>query len=81
MATGEELPTASFVFGPDTGEPPAETPPLVEIAVSEATAAAIGVAVGDELVGSVDPTDPLVPGTPDQPLRARFERDRHLRDR
>ena len=61
------------MFGPDTGEPPPETPPLVEIAVSEATAAAIGVGVGGELVGSVDPTDPLVPGTPDQPLRARFE--------
>ena len=73
VATGEQLPTASFVFGQDTGEPPPETPPLVEIAVSEATAAAIGVGVGGELVGSVDPTDPLVPGTPDQPLRARFE--------
>ena len=72
-ATGEAFPTASFAFVPDTGLPPAETPPLVEISVSEATAAAIGVAVGDELVGSVDPTDPLVPGTPDQPLTARFE--------
>jgi putative ABC transport system permease protein len=72
VETGEELPAASFVFGPGNPEPPPETPPLVEIAVSEATAAATGVMVGDELVGSVDQTDPLVPGALDRPLAARL---------
>jgi putative ABC transport system permease protein len=73
QATGEPLPPASFVFGPGEGEPPPEEPPRIEIALSEQTAAAIGVQVDDELVGSIDVTDPLVPGTLNYPLEARLQ--------
>jgi putative ABC transport system permease protein len=72
-ATGEELPPASFVFGPDEGAGPPEVPPRVEIALSERTANAILVSPGDVLQGSIDETDPLVPGALNYPLAAQLE--------
>jgi putative ABC transport system permease protein len=72
-ATGEELPAASFVFGSGEGVGPPDVPPRVEIALSEQTAAAIGVDVGDLLAGSVDEQDPLMPGTLNYPLQADLE--------
>ena len=71
--TGEELPSASFVFGAGEGVGPPEVPPRVEIALSERTAEAILVEVGDVLQGSIDETDPLVPGALNYPLMAQLE--------
>jgi len=73
QATGEELPAASFVFGSGDGVGPPDVPPRVEIALSERTAATIGVEVGDVLAGSVDEQDPLVPGSLNYPLQAQLE--------
>jgi putative ABC transport system permease protein len=71
--TAEGLPAASFVFGSGEGAGPPDVPPRVEIALSERTAAAIGVEVGDVLAGSVDEEDPLVPGALNYPLEAQLE--------
>ena len=72
-ATGEELPPASFVFGAGEGAGPPEVPPRVEVALSKRTAETILVDVGDVLQGSIDETDPLVPGTLNYPLAAQLE--------
>ena len=72
-ATGEELPPASFVFGPGEGIGPPEVPPRVEIALSRRTAERILVEAGDVLEGSIDETDPLVPGSLNYPLAADLE--------
>jgi putative ABC transport system permease protein len=47
---------------PEPVEPPedAATPPRFELAISEASAAAIGVTTGDVLGALVDPTDPML---------------------
>ena len=63
QSTGEDLPAASFVFGSGEGVGPLDVAPRVEIALSERTAATIGVEVGDILAGSVDEQDPLLPGS------------------
>ena len=70
--TGERLPSAA-PGTPGPGDPPGEGPPRLEIAVSDVTAGAIGVAVGDTLAGTVDETDPLVPQALPRPLEARLE--------
>lgn len=57
-SNGEPLPLASLdaVFGQDPPPLPS-TPPRIEIAVSEATAALIGVDIGATLAGTLDGTD------------------------
>ena len=58
VATGEMLPPAFVDGGGTPSEPPAAT--RIEIAISEATAAEIGVGVGDSLLGVLDGTDPIL---------------------
>lgn len=77
QATGQQLPEAAYGFVPLEPEPgpdePPEEPPLVEIALSEATAQATGVNLGDLLAVTADAGDPRLPGQLGAPLDARFE--------
>lgn len=70
-ATGLPLPTAVFGFLPEELEP-VDTMPVVEIALSEQTAATIGVEVGDRLQVSADSNDGLMPRPLAAPLEAEF---------
>ncbi|HSK52293.1 MAG TPA: FtsX-like permease family protein [Clostridia bacterium] len=71
-ATGERLPGAATEFGPPATEPP-EVPPRIEIAISEATAAESGLAVGQVLESAIDSSDPLLPAALVRPLVAQIE--------
>ena len=71
-STGDALAQASFGLDPSE-EPPPPVPPVFEIAVSEATAAEIGVGVGDVLFGSADGADPLIHRAFQRAPEARFE--------
>ena len=71
-STGDSLAQASFGLDP-AEEPPPPVPPVFEIAVSDATAAEIGVGVGDVLFGSADGADPLIGRAFQRAPEARFE--------
>jgi putative ABC transport system permease protein len=71
-ATGEELPAAYFVGDPPRDEVPVERP-VIEIALSEATAGEIEVEVGDVLQVIADGRDALVRSAFAEPLTAEFE--------
>ncbi|MEX1072993.1 MAG: hypothetical protein WED86_04775, partial [Chloroflexota bacterium] len=71
VSTGEQLPRADIPFAepPPTDEP---VPTRIEIVVSEATAAETGAAVGDELLGTLDGSDPLLRGVLLRPFQVEF---------
>jgi putative ABC transport system permease protein len=71
-STGDHLAQASFGLDP-AEEPPPPVPPVFEIAVSDATAREIGVAVGDVLFGLADGADPLIGRAFQRAPEARFE--------
>jgi putative ABC transport system permease protein len=71
-STGDALAQASFGLDP-AEEPPPPVPPVFEIALSDATAAEIGVGVGDVLLGAADGGDPLIRRTFQRAPEARFE--------
>ncbi|HEX5579048.1 MAG TPA: hypothetical protein VFY43_05210, partial [Candidatus Limnocylindria bacterium] len=71
-STGDSLAEASFGLDP-SDEPPPAVPPVFEVAVSDATAAEIGVEVGDVLFGAADGNDPLIRRTFQRAPEARFE--------
>jgi len=71
-SAGEPLPPTAFGAVSTGSEPPDERP-TIEVAMSQATAGEIGLAVGDELAGRLDETDALVSGTVARPLPVRFE--------
>jgi len=58
-SNGEPLPLATLEFGAEPPPLPA-TPPRIEIAISEATAAEIGADVGTTLDAILDGTDPML---------------------
>ena len=58
-SNGEPLPLATLEFGVEPPPLPA-TPPRVEVAISEATAAEIGADVGTTLETTLDGTDPML---------------------
>ena len=71
-STGDTLAPPSFGLDPSP-DPEQSEPPVFEIAVSEATAAEIGVAVGDVLQAVADDADPLIRRTFLRAPEARFE--------
>ena len=79
VATGEQLPTASFVFGRTRASRRRDTAPRRDRRLG-GTAAEIGVGVGGELDGAVDRSDPLVPG-PGSAAEGSVRGHRHLRHR
>ena len=58
-SNAEALPIATLEFGDEPPPLPA-TPPRIEIAISEATAAEIGADIGTTLGATLDGTDPIV---------------------
>jgi putative ABC transport system permease protein len=60
-SSGEPLPLATLEFGVEPPPLPA-TPPRVEIAISQATAAEIGADVGTTLEATLDGSDPMLGG-------------------
>lgn len=58
-SNGEPLPVATLEFGVEPAPLPA-TPPRVEIAISEATAAEIGADVGTTMEATLDGADPML---------------------
>lgn len=71
-STGDQLPRASFQFGEPQPEPQAERA-RIEIAVSERTAARIGLHVGDVLGATLDGSDPTVRGVLLRRIEAEFD--------
>ncbi|HET6744648.1 MAG TPA: hypothetical protein VFH90_02230, partial [Candidatus Limnocylindria bacterium] len=71
-STGDALSPPSFGINPSPDPEPGELP-VFEIAVSDATAAEIGVAVGDVLLAAVDESDPLIRRSFFRSPEARFE--------
>ena len=70
-STGEVLPAATFGGAP--AEPPPAEPPKLEIAISEETARATGIEVGDLLAVTLDANDPLVGRGLSRPIEVEFE--------
>jgi putative ABC transport system permease protein len=68
----EALPLATLDFGQEPPPLP-QTPPRIEIAVSEATAAEIGVDVGATLEGTLDGADPSLRGFVLRRINAEFQ--------
>lgn len=71
-AHGTPLPPPDFGFIPEDYEPP-DSLPRFDIAISDATAAASGIALGDLLVVNADGTDPMLPQAFAVPLPAELE--------
>lgn len=71
-STGDALSPPSFALDPSPDPEPGEVP-VFEIAVSEETAAEVGVAVGDVLRVAADGADPLIRRTFQRAPEAHFE--------
>jgi putative ABC transport system permease protein len=71
VSTGEVLPAATF--GTPPAEPPPAEPPRLEIAISEDTARATGIEVGDVLESTLDGNDTLVGRGLARPVDVAFE--------
>ena len=71
-STGQALPVATFP-GSAPAEPPSDEPPRLEIALSDETARATGIEVGDVLAVTLDGNDPLVGRGLARPVEVEFD--------
>jgi putative ABC transport system permease protein len=71
-SNGERLPIATVEFGQDPAPLPA-TPARIEVAISDGTAALIGVDIGTTLGASLDGTDPTLRSFVIRPVAVEFK--------